>query len=167
MAIQLAPRILSSLVGTGWQQRTCHQALTASLRRCQASLWGRMQEHWHGGRLVPCPNILSASWPFAAASMPRLLGGHLPDGLLLPRLAVAVPAATLNQPPVAEQVETAGAATSLARELFSAWADFLRPKKFSMRLDVKMKRGAAPYPRNPNRKKPVPKVKGIIRKLLD
>ena len=51
-------------------------------------------------------------------------------------------------------------------EIFSQWRDFLRPREFSVRLDVKMKRGAAPYPRNPNRKRPLPKVKGIIRKLI-
>eukprot|EP00811_Abedinium_folium_P016511 NODE_25450_length_587_cov_1.586957.p3 GENE.NODE_25450_length_587_cov_1.586957~~NODE_25450_length_587_cov_1.586957.p3 ORF type:complete len:124 (-),score=24.40 NODE_25450_length_587_cov_1.586957:144-515(-) len=52
-------------------------------------------------------------------------------------------------------------------ELLGRWADFLRPRKFSRRLDVRMKRGAAPYPRNPMRKKPIPRVKGILRKILD
>lgn len=53
-----------------------------------------------------------------------------------------------------------------ASEIFGHWCYNLRPREFSVRLDVKMKRAAAPYPRNPNRKKPVPKVKGIIRKLI-
>ena len=53
-----------------------------------------------------------------------------------------------------------------ATEIFGHWYYNLRPREFSVRLDVKMKRAAAPYPRNPNRKKPVPKVKGIIRKLM-
>ena len=53
-----------------------------------------------------------------------------------------------------------------ATEVLSHWRDFLRPREFSVRLDVKMKRGAAPYPRNPYKKRPVPKVKGIIRKLI-
>mmetsp|Transcript_32789 Transcript_32789/g.61535 ORF Transcript_32789/g.61535 Transcript_32789/m.61535 type:complete len:142 (+) Transcript_32789:46-471(+) len=53
-----------------------------------------------------------------------------------------------------------------ATEILSNWCDFLRPREFSVRLDVKMKRGAAPYPRNPYKKKPVPKVKGIVRKLI-
>ena len=53
-----------------------------------------------------------------------------------------------------------------ATEVLSHWCDFLRPREFSVRLDVKMKRGAAPYPRNPYKKRPVPKVKGIIRKLI-
>ena len=53
-----------------------------------------------------------------------------------------------------------------ATEIFGHWCFNLRPREFSVRLDVKMKRAAAPYPRNPNRKKPVPKVKGIIRKLM-
>ena len=53
-----------------------------------------------------------------------------------------------------------------ATEIFGHWCYNLRPREFSVRLDVKMKRAAAPYPRNPNRKKPVPKVKGIIRKLM-
>mmetsp|Transcript_43702 Transcript_43702/g.100883 ORF Transcript_43702/g.100883 Transcript_43702/m.100883 type:complete len:123 (-) Transcript_43702:40-408(-) len=43
----------------------------------------------------------------------------------------------------------------------------LRPRKFAMRLDVRMKRGASPYPRNQNRKRGVPHVKGIIRKILE
>eukprot|EP00438_Fugacium_kawagutii_P005355 Skav210329 [mRNA] locus=scaffold475:361647:363562:- [translate_table: standard] len=53
-----------------------------------------------------------------------------------------------------------------ASQIFGHWSFNLRPREFSVRLDVKMKRAAAPYPRNPNRKKPVPKVKGIIRKLM-
>ncbi|CAK0812569.1 unnamed protein product [Prorocentrum cordatum] len=69
--------------------------------------------------------------------------------------------------PPAARPSAAAAAAAAAAELFGHWADFLRPRKFSVRLDVKMKRGAAPYPRNPNRKKPIPKVKGIVRKLLD
>eukprot|EP00434_Breviolum_minutum_P040586 symbB.v1.2.036066.t1/scaffold4838.1/size34075/3 len=47
-----------------------------------------------------------------------------------------------------------------ATEIFGHWCFNLRPREFSVRLDVKMKRAAAPYPRNPNRKKPVPKVIG-------
>ena len=53
-----------------------------------------------------------------------------------------------------------------AAEVLGSWCDYLRPREFNVRLDVRMKRAAAPYPRNPNRKKPVPKVKGIIRKLI-
>eukprot|EP00929_Paragymnodinium_shiwhaense_P068372 TRINITY_DN34367_c0_g1_i1.p2 TRINITY_DN34367_c0_g1~~TRINITY_DN34367_c0_g1_i1.p2 ORF type:complete len:128 (-),score=29.91 TRINITY_DN34367_c0_g1_i1:109-492(-) len=54
-----------------------------------------------------------------------------------------------------------------AAELFGYCLDFLRPRKFSVRLDVKMKRGAAPYPRDTNRRKGVPRIKGILRKLID
>ena len=50
--------------------------------------------------------------------------------------------------------------------VLSHYCDYLRPREFSVRLDVKMKRGAAPYPRNPYKKRPVPKVKGIIRRLI-
>mmetsp|Transcript_65137 Transcript_65137/g.128625 ORF Transcript_65137/g.128625 Transcript_65137/m.128625 type:complete len:123 (+) Transcript_65137:34-402(+) len=50
---------------------------------------------------------------------------------------------------------------------FGSWMDYLRPRKFSVRLDVRMKKASAPYPRNPNRKRPPPKVKGIIHRLID
>jgi len=63
-------------------------------------------------------------------------------------------------------VQMAAASTG-AYSILNDWIDFLRPRKRAMRLDVKMKRAAAPYPRNPGRRKPIPKVKGILRKLLD
>ncbi|CAE8588807.1 unnamed protein product, partial [Polarella glacialis] len=97
------------------------------------------------------------AWPLALLNPPALppVSG-----------SVAAAAAVVEQT-VTETIASASAAASAVSELFGGWADFLRPRRFSMRLDVKMKRGAAPYPRNPNRKKPIPKVQGIIRKFLD
>eukprot|EP00405_Crypthecodinium_cohnii_P022583 CAMPEP_0206475778 /NCGR_PEP_ID=MMETSP0324_2-20121206/34296_1 /ASSEMBLY_ACC=CAM_ASM_000836 /TAXON_ID=2866 /ORGANISM="Crypthecodinium cohnii, Strain Seligo" /LENGTH=148 /DNA_ID=CAMNT_0053951229 /DNA_START=56 /DNA_END=502 /DNA_ORIENTATION=- len=67
----------------------------------------------------------------------------------------------------ASPTSAAGAAAEAAAEVFGSFLDLLRPRKFAIRLDTRMKRGAAPYPRNPARKKPVPKVKGIVRRMLD
>merc|ERR1712218_381493 len=78
------------------------------------------------------------------------LSAHARNRVDLPRL-------------VATMTATAGDVLETLR----GFMDLLRPRRFSERLDVKMKRGAAPYPRNVSRKKPVPRVKGIVRKLLD
>eukprot|EP00413_Alexandrium_margalefii_P035618 CAMPEP_0204595826 /NCGR_PEP_ID=MMETSP0661-20131031/52892_1 /ASSEMBLY_ACC=CAM_ASM_000606 /TAXON_ID=109239 /ORGANISM="Alexandrium margalefi, Strain AMGDE01CS-322" /LENGTH=124 /DNA_ID=CAMNT_0051606387 /DNA_START=186 /DNA_END=559 /DNA_ORIENTATION=- len=62
------------------------------------------------------------------------------------------------------QVAIAAGLQELSTGVGSLLTDFvlnLRPRKFAVRLDVQMKKGSSPYPRNPNRKKPVPKVKGI------
>eukprot|EP00933_Yihiella_yeosuensis_P008400 TRINITY_DN113817_c0_g1_i1.p1 TRINITY_DN113817_c0_g1~~TRINITY_DN113817_c0_g1_i1.p1 ORF type:complete len:171 (+),score=32.63 TRINITY_DN113817_c0_g1_i1:62-514(+) len=109
------------------------------------------------------PGLSSSSTPQVLRPIEVLSAPRLP-GL---SMEVAAAAAVVGQRSISETVASAAAAVAAAGEIFSGWADFLRPRRFSMRLDVKMKRAAAPYPRNPNRKKPVPKVKGIIRKLLD
>mmetsp|Transcript_34027 Transcript_34027/g.68686 ORF Transcript_34027/g.68686 Transcript_34027/m.68686 type:complete len:142 (-) Transcript_34027:57-482(-) len=105
-----------------------------------------------------------------AAQRPLLCGAlRVPLGS---GLELASPAA--GEAPIARCVPSAAAAAAwlpgLVPRVFPLLADFvdyLRPRKFGVRLDVKMKKGSSPYPRNPNRKKPVPRVKGIIRKLLD
>ena len=86
------------------------------------------------------------------------------------RMTIPLPSLPVLAPEPDESPDGNGAKTATsnkqATEVLSHWCDFLRPREFSVRLDVKMKRGAAPYPRNPYKKRPVPKVKGIIRKLI-
>ena len=53
----------------------------------------------------------------------------------------------------AQRMSVAAASTSLLDLLIYS---FLRPRKKSMRLDVRMKRLAAPFPRNPVKKRTVP-----------
>jgi len=43
---------------------------------------------------------------------------------------------------------------------------FLRPRKKGMRLDVKHKRAAAPWPRNPYKREAVPHSDEVLKKLL-
>lgn len=43
---------------------------------------------------------------------------------------------------------------------------FIRPKKKSMRLDVRMKRLSAPYPRNIHKKRDLPSSDSVLRKLF-
>ena len=94
---------------------------------------------------------------------------HRLSMLRMPMLAPIGPpilAAPSNASQVSESEQSLERSMPSATEIFGHWYYNLRPREFSVRLDVKMKRAAAPYPRNPNRKKPVPKVKGIIRKLM-
>ena len=42
----------------------------------------------------------------------------------------------------------------------------IRPRKKGMRLDVKQKRSAAPYPRNPYKRQEVPHSEYVLRNLL-
>lgn len=86
--------------------------------------------------------------------------------LRMPMLAPISPILTAPAGSVDESRPERPPCLPSATEIFGHWCYNLRPREFSVRLDVKMKRAAAPYPRNPNRKKPVPKVKGIIRKLM-
>eukprot|EP00927_Polykrikos_kofoidii_P052599 TRINITY_DN46475_c0_g1_i1.p1 TRINITY_DN46475_c0_g1~~TRINITY_DN46475_c0_g1_i1.p1 ORF type:complete len:176 (-),score=27.85 TRINITY_DN46475_c0_g1_i1:74-541(-) len=130
----------------------------------------------------------AASMSPGAILTPAVCRSWLLPALLVsgPRLAFVVPAEVESAPvaavasacAAAEAAKAAksaadavacgaGAAVSAAAATFGHAFDFLRPRKFSVRLDVKMKRGAAPYPRNPNRKRPIPQVKGILHKLLD
>lgn len=83
---------------------------------------------------------------------------------LMPQPLRLAPLAPLG--PTHFQAPLAAGPAGPAAEVLGSWCDYLRPREFNVRLDVRMKRAAAPYPRNPNRKKPVPKVKGIIRKLI-
>lgn len=44
---------------------------------------------------------------------------------------------------------------------------FLRPRKKSMRLDVRMKRLSSPYPRNPLKRQNLPADSDVLRNILD
>mmetsp|Transcript_121522 Transcript_121522/g.170978 ORF Transcript_121522/g.170978 Transcript_121522/m.170978 type:complete len:128 (-) Transcript_121522:44-427(-) len=101
---------------------------------------------------------------------PALLGAYgVPLSDVMRKMTIPLPSLPLLAEPNESADDGNGAKTTSnkqATEVLSHWCDFLRPREFSVRLDVKMKRGAAPYPRNPYKKRPVPKVKGIIRKLI-
>lgn len=54
--------------------------------------------------------------------------------------------------------------------LSTSWLDLafhlIRPRKKSMRVDVRMKRLSAPYPRNIHKKRDLPHNDNVLRKLF-
>lgn len=57
-------------------------------------------------------------------------------------------------------------ALSLRQTVLDLALSLLRPRKKGMRLDVRMKRLAAPYPRNIHKKQNLPANSGVLRGLF-
>ena len=67
---------------------------------------------------------------------------------------------------VQPDMSAAPAAFSIRHTVLDLALSLIRPRKKGMRLDVRMKRLAAPYPRNIHRKKDYPSDSGVLRGLF-